>query len=263
MTLRPETSEYDDVTVETIELAVSGGTTTAVLCRPAGDGPFPAVAIGAEATGINSFIVQVAATLAHLGYVTIVPDYFRGGGPEDPEDYYDIAGMVGHIDALDFRRAIQDLFAGIDYLQARPEVDAARVASWGYCTGATLALFAACLRHDLAASVLFFPSQPTFDVLDARKPVHAMDLLWNIACPTLFIIGELDVVLPAEGIAELRRRFDQWDVDARIVTYADAQHAFCAEASDFYNQAAYEQSWDDATEFLTSQLGGQRGGVPA
>jgi len=34
-------------------------------------------------------------------------------------------------------------------------------------TGATLAMLAAALRPDLAAAVLFFPSQPTFDALDA------------------------------------------------------------------------------------------------
>ena len=71
---------------------------------------------------------------------------------------------------------MHDLFDGIDYLQGLPTVDATRVASWGYCTGGTIALFAACLRHDLAASVVFFPSQPTFDPHTANQPVDAIDL---------------------------------------------------------------------------------------
>jgi carboxymethylenebutenolidase len=153
---------------------------------------------------------------------------------------------------------VQDLLAAVDYVQALPDVDAARVASWGYCTGCTLALFAACLRHDLAAAVLFYPSQPTFDELDAKKPVHAMDLLWNIACPTLFIVGERDVVLPAERLVELRQRLDRWGVDGTINTYPDAEHAFSAETSPFYNRAADEQSWEDAVGFLADHLGGSR-----
>jgi carboxymethylenebutenolidase len=259
MTTRPTSEHYDDVVTETIRLPVRDGTTAAVLSRPATGGPHPAIAIGAEGSGVNSFIRRVAATLAHLGYVTVVPDYYRGGGPADPEDYTDIEGMMSHIDALDFRRAVQDLLAGIDHLQSLPDVDPARVGSWGYCTGATLALFAACLRHDLAASVLFYPSQPTFAVLDAEKPVHAMDLLWNIACPTLFVVGDLDVVLPPERLPELRGRLEQWGVDATIETYPGAQHAFSAEASAFYNRAADEKSWEDAVAFAARHLGGATG----
>src|SRR5581483_2894849 len=154
MTVRPDHEQYDGVVTETVDLVTRDGATTAFLARPASPGRHPAVAVGAEGTGINSYIRRVAATLAHLGYVAIVPDYYRGGGPEDPEDYTDIDGMVRHLDALDFRRAIHDLLAGIDLLAARADVDGGRIASWGYCTGATLALFAACLRHDLAAAVL-------------------------------------------------------------------------------------------------------------
>jgi carboxymethylenebutenolidase len=253
-TTRPTSEHYDDVFVETIDLAVRGATTSAVLARPTAAGPHPAIAVGAEGAGVNSFIRRVAATLAHLGYVTIVPDYYRGGGPADPEDYADIDGMMSHIGALDFRRAVQDLLAGVDHLQSLPDVDPARVASWGYCTGATLALFVACVRHDLAASVLFYPSQPTFDVLDATKPVHALDLLWNIACPTLFVVGDLDVVLPPERLVELRERLARWDVDATIATYPNAQHAFSAETSEFYDRAADEQSWEDAVAFVEQHL---------
>ena len=69
---------------------------------------------------------------------------------------------MSYIGALDFTRAVHDQCDGLDHLQGLPTVDASRVASWGYCTGGTLALFVACLRPDLAASVVFFPSQPTF-----------------------------------------------------------------------------------------------------
>jgi carboxymethylenebutenolidase len=259
MTTRPTSETYDDVVGETIRLAVRGGTTTAFLYRPARPGLHPAVVVGAEGTGVNSFIRRVAATLAHLGYVTIVADYYRGGGPADPEDYSDVEEMMRHIHGLDFRRAVQDVLATLDYLQEQPDVDASRVASWGYCTGATLAMFAACLRHDLAAAVLFYPSQPTFDELGVTKPVHAVDLLWNISCPTLLLVGALDVVLTPDRLADLRRRADAWDVELTVALYPGAQHAFSAEGSSFFDRAADEQSWVDATAFLADRLGG----VPA
>jgi carboxymethylenebutenolidase len=255
MALRPDSDTYDDVVVEMIDLPTRDGAgAPAVFSRPVGDGPFPALAIGAEGTGPNSYIRRVAATMSHLGFVVIIPDYYRGSGPPDPDNYDDFETLMSYINALDFTRAVHDLLDAIDYVQGLPSVDATRVASWGYCTGGTIALFAACLRHDLATAVVFFPSQPTFDPHDAKKPVDVIDLVWNIACPMTLLIGDQDVVLPADRLADLRRRFDQWGVDATVTVYRGAGHAFNAHGSVLYNQAADEQSWDDAVEFATQHL---------
>jgi carboxymethylenebutenolidase len=256
MVTRPTTDRYDDIVVETITLPVRDGLTSAVLCWPLAGGPHPAVAIGAEGTGINSFIRRLGATLAHLGYVVIVPDYYRGAGPPDPEAYDDFDTLMSHINALDFGRAVHDLLDAIEFLHARDDVDGSRVASWGYCTGGTLALFAACLRPDLAAAVLFYPSQPRFDMLDAKKPVHVVDLLWNIPCPVLFIVGDQDVVYPPEQLTDVRRRFEEWGVNATIAEYPGAGHAFNAHGSSLYHQEADERSWEDAASFLAAHLGG-------
>ena len=255
MTVRPDTDSYEDVVIETIELPTrDGAATPAVFSRPVGDGPFPAIAIGAEGTGPNSYIRRVAATLSHLGFVVIVPDYYRGSGPPEPDNYDDFDTLMSYINALDFTGAVHDLLDAIDYVQDLPWVDETRVASWGYCTGGTIALFAACLRHDLATAVVFFPSQPTFDPHTAKKPVDVIDLVWNIACPLAFLIGDQDMVLPADRLADLNQRFDQWDVDATVVVYEGAGHAFNAHGSVLYNQAADEASWDDAVEFVMRQL---------
>ena len=109
-------------------------------------------------------------------------------------------------------------------LQASPEIDPRRVAVWGYCTGGTLAWLAACLRGDLAAAVLFFPSQPVFDELGPTTPVHPVDLLWQLTCPTLFIYGEDDFVMPPELLVDLRARIGRWDVDAQVRRYPAARH---------------------------------------
>jgi carboxymethylenebutenolidase len=161
---------------------------------------------------------------------------------------------MSYIDALDFRRAVHDQCDALDHLRALPFVDETRIASWGYCTGGTLALFVACVRPDLAASVVFFPSQPTFAEHDAGRPVDAVDLLWNIACPIVFLIGDQDVVLPADRLDEFRGRLEQWNVDAEVLVYEGAGHAFNAHGSSLYHQGADEQSWQDATAFLAAHL---------
>jgi carboxymethylenebutenolidase len=255
MTVRPDTDDYDDIELGEITLATNDGASTrAILARPHGDGPFPAVVIGAEGTGLNTFIRHLAATFAHLGYVAIVPDYYRGDGPQHPDDYDDFETLMSYIGALDFARAVHDQCDALDHVRALPEVDASRVASWGYCTGGTLALFVACLRPDLAASVVFFPSQPTFPEHDARRPVDVVDMLWNIGCPILFLIGDQDVVLPPGELGAFRGRLEQWGVDAEVRVYPGAGHAFNAHGSSLYHEAADLQSWDDAIAFLGAQL---------
>ena len=70
----------------------------------------------------------------------------------------------------------------------------------------------------------------------------------------MLLIGDEDVVLPADRLDDLRGRFDQWSVSATVNVYPGAGHAFNAHGSMLYNQAADEQSWDDAVEFATRQL---------
>ena len=111
-----------------------------------------------------------------------------------PDDYSDFTEVVSFIAELDFTGATNDILAGIDYARALPEVDADRVAVWGYCTGGTLAMLASMLDRRLGAAVWFFPSQPTFDDLSPNHPFHPVDLIWAISCPVLVIYGDEDPV---------------------------------------------------------------------
>ncbi len=239
---------------EQVTLEVRGGTCPALLFRPSRPGRYPAVVIGQEATGPNEFIRSVGAALAGLGHVTVVPDYYRGQGPPDPEAYEDIEALIAYIDALDFRRGTYDLMAALDYARTRPDVDEARLAVWGYCTGATLALIAACLRSDLTATVLFYPSQPRFEKISTTRPAHAIDLVWNLTSDVLLLVGEDDPVWPPELLEEVRDRLGQWDIPHTVNTYAGAGHAFCSPTPMFHNAAAEQAAWNDAVRFLSSRL---------
>ena len=118
----PRTDAYDDVDLTEVRLTARQGSLPALLYRPQVGGPRPGVVLAAEAYGINAFTRRIAATLAHLGYVTLVPDYYRGEGPTDPEGYLDFTEVMEFIAELDFRRATHDVIAAIDYLQEQPSV---------------------------------------------------------------------------------------------------------------------------------------------
>jgi carboxymethylenebutenolidase len=223
-----------------------------IVRMPEGAGPHPGVVLGAEAYGVNPFIGGVQDDLAAAGYASVVPDYYHGSGPADVEAYDDFTEVLEHIAALDFTCGARDLAGAIDALRATPAIDPARVAVWGYCTGATLAWLAACQRGDIAAAVLFFPSQPQFAELGARTPVHPIDLLWQLTCPVLMVYGEDDPVMPPELRDDIRRRASGWNVDIDLRTYPGAGHAFSVPRGPLRNPSAYRAAWEDAVRFLES-----------
>jgi carboxymethylenebutenolidase len=245
------------VKTRTIKLTASDGVDIpAFVAEPEGNGPFSAVSFGAEAMGINSFNRGVATDLAARGYVTIVADYYRGRGPSNPENYDDFTEVMAAINALDFRQATFDVLAGANWLRAHPKVDLHRVAVWGYCTGGTLAMMAACLDRNLAAAVWFFPSQPTFEQLTVKRPAHAIDMVWSITCPVLAVYGSIEADhIAANGIlGRLRDNFAKWKIPNEIRIYPGAGHAFSAPAPKMHNAEATKNSWADATAFLERTL---------
>jgi carboxymethylenebutenolidase len=243
------------VTSETIELNRGGEVVPTLVYRPSDTGPKPAIVLAAEAYGLNEFTRRVASELASEGYVVVVPDYYRGHGLADPENYADFTEVMQFIDELDFGQGTHDVMAAVDYARDLPDVDGARVAVWGYCTGGTLALMAASLDRRLAAAVLFFPSQPTFPELTPKRPVQPIDLIWNIACPVLLVYGDQDHLV--DLFPEYRKRFEQWHVDYQFNVYPGAGHAFSAPVPPLRNQEADVASWADALAFAADHLAGK------
>jgi carboxymethylenebutenolidase len=233
------------------------GSLPLIVGTPDGPGNGAAVVLAAEAYGINDFTREVAAKLASLGYVVVVPDYYRGQGPTDRDNYQDFSEVMVAIDALDFGRATHDVMASVTYALELPGVDPDRVGVWGYCTGGTLALLTAALDPRLAAAVVFFPSQPTFPELTAKRPVQPVDLLWNIACPIQLLYGDQDFL--KDVMPEIERRLNQWGIEHEIKVYAGAGHAFSAPDPPLRHDAADRASWVDATAFASRHLGARPG----
>jgi carboxymethylenebutenolidase len=213
------------------------------------DGSGPAVVLSAEAYGINEFTRHVASKLADLGYAVVVPDYYHGRGLSDPEGYADFTEVLGFIERLDFAQGAHEIMAAADMARELPGVDPSRVAVWGYCTGGTLAMMAGSLDRQLAATVLFFPSQPTFPEFNEKRPLNPIDLLWNANCPIQLLIGDQDQML-VEMLPEFRRRFAAWGIEHEVRVYPGAGHAFSAPVPPLRHDEADRASWADAVAFL-------------
>jgi carboxymethylenebutenolidase len=227
------------------------------ITMPEGGGPHPAVVLGAEAYGVNNFICGVRDRLVGLGYAVAVPDYYHGRGPSEPENYEDFTEVIDHIGRLDFTCGARDLAAAVDALRSMPVIDPRRIAVWGYCTGGTLAWLSACLRGDLAAAVLYFPSQPVFAELSPARPVHPVDLLWQVTCPALFLYGDQDKLMPPDVLVDLRARIKYWEVDAQVNVYPGAGHSFTCPRGPMRNAKADRAAWSDAIAFLSHHMTGR------
>jgi len=210
-----------------------------------------AVVVGMPAMGIGRRVRTDARRLAELGHLVVVPDYYRGTGPADP-DRLDgpehLPELMRLMDGLDFRLATQDLLAVIDVLRDSGEVDQVHV--WGYCTGGTLAALAACVgRRAVTSTVLFYPSQMVFPEQTRARPASPLDMLWSLTAPTLLLVGDADRAYPMPLVMETARRAADWGVPFQFTVYPGRGHAFSDHWGDSFDPDAAADAWTRATEW--------------
>jgi carboxymethylenebutenolidase len=149
---------------ETVDLATDdGGTMRAYLARPAEQGPFPGVVVGAEIYGITGHVRAVCERLADMGYVALAPDVHHRAAPwvELAEDEPGLARGFEFLHQLTRDDALRDLRAAIDHLRV---IGSDRIGMVGLSVGGHLAYLAAS-EFDLAAAVIAYGGWiPTTDI---------------------------------------------------------------------------------------------------
>ena len=98
-----------------------------------------------------------AVELAERGYVALAPDaiaFEERNWSTRPGHaaYFELATRLVTGRTL-LAKALHDVFSGLDYLQTRPEVDAARLGFIGHSYGGRMAIWAAALDERIVASV--------------------------------------------------------------------------------------------------------------
>jgi dienelactone hydrolase len=122
-----------DVTVtELTYTSPLGGPIPALLVRPSGRGPFPAVLFQHWGQGTKTEFLDEALSLARTGVVSLLVDapFVR------PEPWR--RPMMGPQMGDTWRQALVDLRRAVDVLSSRPEVDGKRLAYVGHSFGASI-----------------------------------------------------------------------------------------------------------------------------
>ena len=141
--------------------------------------------------------------------------------------------------------------AGLDYLAAQPQADAARLAVIGYCFGGACALELARSGAPLKAVVTFHGSLATPTPEDAK----------NIKAKVLVLHGADDPYVKQDDVKAFMDEMRAGGVDWQLVQYSGAVHSFTdpRAGSDnskgaAYNASADKRSWRAMRDFFEETL---------
>lgn len=208
--------------VERVTIERNGGTLAAILYRPSGPGPFPAVVGLHGCDGVFTPGGKVGANyadwgkrLAAAGFLVLLPDSFgsRGLGSQCRASERKVRAFV---------ERVTDAHAARRWLQRQPFVIKERVSLLGWSNGAIATLWA--LRPqgrqqdglpDFRNAVAFYPGCGT--VAKAG---------WSSRLPTLVLVGQADDWTPAKPCERMIADAKGRGAITELVAYPGAYHAF-------------------------------------
>jgi len=251
---RAESAGYTGWAVTLPTTSRDGGTEQipATILKPPGDGPFAALVVRHDCSGLGARSsgapMRWATLLAGQGYVAILPDSFSTRGfPEgvciQPDEAVPRLRRVAPIQRL------YDAYAALAYLRSFPFVDGAHIGVMGGSHGGTSTLAAMVTpassraplveerRHGFAAGVALYPGcagqfgtwSATHEFGD-HGAVTAYTGVYQPIAPLLILIGERDDWAPAKPCQELAGRAQAAGYAVAIKVYPGAQHSFDSSA---------------------------------
>ncbi|MCP3787034.1 dienelactone hydrolase family protein [Micromonospora sp. A3M-1-15] len=233
----------------TVDVPTDDGVADALLVRPDGDGPFPAVLVFMDAFGLRPRMAEMAETIAAREYVVLVPNLFHRFGRAPLVDlsglsdenrrgelFGKLSPMIGSLTPDVIAR---DADAYLDFLAAQPGVAPGPVVITGYCMGGTNALRAIEAHPDRIAAAAAFHAGRV--VTDAPDSPHLG--VGAVRGELYFGHADHDPSMTAEQIATLEKALDAAGVTYRSEVYTGARHGYTQADTPMYDERATERHW--------------------
>ena len=235
-------------TIETVD--VNGSPMEVFLFSPpAGASPHPALVLAQHIpvghTGIENdeFTLVAARRFAAAGYVVAAPFIFHWW-PKDA----DIG--VKRDESRDVNM-VADLRATWELLDAREDVDSARIGVAGHCWGGRVAWLGAC-HLPFAACAVFYGGRIKVAMGDGPAPI---ELAGRIQCPIAGYFGNEDSNPSPADVEDYAAALDTAGVEREFHAWDDAGHAFQNFPSpERYREAQSEDAWGKVLDFLARTL---------
>jgi len=221
--------------------AADGVGLTGYLTRPKGDDKRPAVIVIHGWTGIDDHIRDVGRRLAKAGYVALVPDLLARSGGTSAFSSGETA--TKELYRLGDEMFTKDLSGAVNYLNGQNFVRVNKIGVIGFCWGGGKALMFTTRSKDLAASVIYYGSNPP-----------NLDDVKNISAPVLGQYGGADERITA-GVPQLEAAMKKYGKSFEYKIYPGAPHAFNTDTSPrSYREDAAKEAWARTLEFFKKHL---------
>jgi len=218
-----------------------GGTVEGYLCEPMPAAGAPGVVVIQEWWGLNDQIRGVAERIAHAGYVTLVPDLYRGKSTIEAEEAHHLMTNLNFADA-----AAQDIRGAVQHLKKRSP----KIGVTGFCMGGALTIRSLVDVPEADAAVAWY-GYPPLDAIDASK----------IKAPLMAHWATQDGAFPIDNVDKLESKLREASVVFEFHRYL-AQHAFANETAlgprrlpiTQYDPAWAQIAWDRTFRFFGAHL---------
>ncbi|MGL5116675.1 MAG: dienelactone hydrolase family protein [Beijerinckiaceae bacterium] len=198
----------------------------AVLYRPSGPGPFPAIVALHGCGGLLGTSGRMGARhadwgerLAAQGYLVLFPDSYASRGLGSQCLVRDRTVRPG-------RERVADVRLARNWLLERSDVKPDRLSLLGWSNGASSVLWAIAKdrkpldgKPDFRSAVAFYPGCRLIAQSAERRD-------WEGRLPLLILIGEADTWTPADPCRQLVATMTANDGKGSIITYPNAVHEF-------------------------------------
>lgn len=233
------------VTKDTITTA--DGSCAVTVATPEGTGPWPAVVMYPDAGGPRQTFDDMAARLAALGYVVLVPDiYYRQAGwaPFDMATAFSDESERGRLFGL-MRTVTQDVMvadagAFFDYLAARPDVTGDKFGTTGYCMGGRTSFVVAGRLPDRVAAAMSFHGGGLVTDTDDSPHLRAD----QISAAVYVGAASNDASFTAEQGEILDGALTDAGVEHTVEFYLAAHGFAVPDNAGAYDEAAAQRHWD-------------------
>jgi dienelactone hydrolase len=198
----------------------------ATIAKPEGAGPFPAIVLLHDCSGLgprsSGAPARWAKAFVARGYAVILPDSFSPRGHADGICL--VPPWQRHAGVSVTQRA-RDAYSTLAYLRTLPYIDASRIGVMGGSHGgaSTLATLADAAGQDpFTAGVALYPAC----AVKYGSWTENMTGVYSTAVPLYILIGEVDDWTPAENCRKLAEAAQKAGHPVRIKVYAGAHHSF-------------------------------------
>ncbi len=224
-----------------------GTQVNAYLSQPAASGQYPGVIVTMEGMGLEDHMKDLARRFAEEGYIAITPDLYTREGRPEPDKVLETLFSVPD------SQTMADLEGAALYLKNHPNSNG-KVGIIGFCSGGRYTLMFACTSSNVDAAVDSAGGHIIPDELTTTRPVAAIDMVANLACPLLALFGEEDANPSPAHAARLKEELDKHGKSYDFRTYANAGHAFFADYRPSYRAAAAQDMWHRVLLFYQEHL---------